>query len=304
MIFELMSNGTLAKLPQASAPEGITPPEGPFVMLLLPHNRCLVGVPSAGAGDSWSWGKPGGGMSAVSLYENEALTLPVDASALISLPKDTVAFLRGELLAQMDPPGSHVSTVLTLKGFMKDHAAFFDDFPFQDEAAFALCLNDDEVLRKVYWALRFAMARGEYDAVTRLKAWLKAGPELLGDPENGARIWFSILDLPGEKDLSELETLSFSREDLQHMVSQNTVPLLLFNPGSGYLVLSRFGTRERAAFNLWAFFPPTLWGEVRERRKLSLRELLLAVWGEYDVSRALCERARYAPEPGRVISML
>ena len=150
-----MSNGTLAKLPQASAPEGITPPEGPFVMLLLPHNRCLVGVPSAGAGDSWSWGKPGGGMSAVSLYENEALTLPVDASALISLPKDTVAFLRGELLAQMDPPGSHMSTVLTLKGFMKDHAAFFDDFPFQDEAAFALCLNDDEVLRKAYWALRF-----------------------------------------------------------------------------------------------------------------------------------------------------
>ena len=32
--------------------------------------------------------------------------------------------------------------------------------------------------------------------------------------------------------------------------------------------------------------------------------LRVAVWGEYDVSRALCERARYAPEPGRVISML
>lgn len=186
---------------------------------------------------------------------------------------------------------------------MRENAAFAEGVPFRDERAFSRFLEEDELLRKGYWALRFALARGEFDIVVRLRAWLKAGPKL-SDPDAPARIWFSILDLPGEKDLSELETLSFSREDLQHMVSQNTVPLLLFNPGSGYLVLSRFGTRERAAFNLWAFFPPTLWGEVRERRKLSLRELLLAVWGEYDVSRALCERARYAPEPGRVISML
>ena len=87
------------------------------------------------------------------------------------------------------------------------------------------------------------------------------------------------------------------------MLSQNTVPLLLFNPRSGYLVLSRFGTRERAAFNLWAFFPAALWGELRERRKLSLKELLLAAWGEYDASRALLERSRYAPSLGGVVSV-
>lgn len=300
MIFELMSNGTLAKLPQASVPEGITPPEGPFVMLLLPHNRCLVGVPAAGAGDSWSWGKPGGGMSAVSLYENEALTLPLDASTLISLPKDTVAFLRGELLAQMDPPGSHMSTVLALKGFMKDHAAFFDDFPFQDEAAFALCLNDDEVLRKAYWALRFAMARGEYDAVTRLKAWVKAGPELLGDPENEFRIWFSILNLPTESDLQELEALSFSRGDLKHMASQRITPIFLYNQRAGYLVLDRL---TRGEFLTWAFLPPALWTELRERRKLPIREVMLALWGQRDVDRALEDRSRYMRGLGGGVSL-
>ena len=303
MIFELMSDGTLAQLPQVSLPEGVPEPGGPFVMVLLPYNRYLLGCSPKGAPERWVWGRPGDEPRELFPYEDRDLFLAVDGTAVTVLPPKLVTGLRDALLVQTDPPGDHLSAVLILRGLMRENAAFADGVPFRDERAFSRFLEEDELLRKGYWALRFALARGEFDIVVRLRAWLKAGPKL-SDPDAPARIWFSILDLPGEKDLSELETLSFSREDLQHMVSQNTVPLLLFNPGSGYLVLSRFGTRERAAFNLWAFFPPTLWGEVRERRKLSLRELLLAVWGEYDVSRALCERARYAPEPGRVISML
>ena len=171
------------------------------------------------------------------------LSLAVDGAVVAVLSSKLVTGLRDALLAQTEPPGDHLSAVLILRGLMRENAAFADGVPFRDERAFSRFLEEDELLRKGYWALRFALARGEFDIVVRLRAWLRAGPKL-SDPDAPARVWFSILDLPGEKDLAELEALSFSREDLQHMVSQDTVPLLLFNPGSGYLVLSRFGTRE------------------------------------------------------------
>lgn len=300
MIFELMSDGTLAQLPQMPLPEGIADPGSPFVLVLLPYNRYLLGCSSADAPERWVWGRPGDKPRELFLYEDRNLSLVVDSSVSMVLPAELVARLRDALLAQTEPPGDHLSAVLILRGLMRGHAAFAEGVLFRDERVFSRFLDTDEILCKGYWALRFALARGEFDVVVRLRAWLKAGPGAFSAQEASARIWFSILDLPEEKELAELETLSFSRDDLQHMIAQNTVPLLLFNPRSGYLVLSRFGTRERSAFNLWAFFPTALWGEMREGRKLSLRELLLAVWGEDDVSRALRERSRYAQNRGVV----
>lgn len=293
-----MSDGTLARLPQMSLPEGIPDPESPFVMVLLPYNRYLLGYSLKRALERWVWGRPGDEPREVFLYEDRELSLIAEGSTSTVLPPKLVSHLRSALLAQMDPPGEHLSSVLILRGLMRDHAAFAEGVSFRDEAAFSRFLDEDEVLRKGYWALRLALARGEFDIVVRLRAWLKAGPSVFSSQEAPARIWFSILDLPGNRDLLELEALSFSSEDLRHMVSQKTVPLLLFNPRSGYLVLSRFGARDRAPFNLWAFFPAALWGEIRERRKLTLKEVLLAVWGEYDASRALLERSRYAQGVG------
>lgn len=303
MIFELMSNGTLARLPETSVPEGVSVPGGPFVMLLLPHNRYLLGCSIAGVDDRWVWGRPGDKPQDVFLYEGERLSLANDETASTVLSAETVTFLKNELLAQMDPPGDHLSTVLILRSFMKDHAAFLDGFPFQDESAFLQCINEDEVLRKAYWTLRFALSRGELDVVTRLKAWLKAGPELFGEPDNGMKIWFSILDMPDDTALQELEALAFSREDLHHMVTQRVTPLLLFNPRSGYLVLSRFGKDGNTSYLVWAFVPPALWSELRERRKLSIRDLLLALWGQYDIDQALEERARYTRGLGDAVSL-
>lgn len=303
MIFELMSDGTLAHLPQTPLPEGISDPGGPFVMLLLPYNRYLLGCSPKGALERWVWGRPGDEPRELFLYEDRELPLVAESAVSTILSPENVTRLRDALLAQTEPPGDHLSTALILRGLMREHPAFAEGTPFRVEKEFVRFLDEDEILRKGYWALRFALARGEFDVVVRLRAWLRAGPKGLSAQDASARVWFSILDLPENRDLAELESLSFSREDLRHMLSQNTVPLLLFNPRSGYLVLSRFGTRERAAFNLWAFFPAALWGELRERRKLSLKELLLAAWGEYDASRALLERSRYAPSLGGVVSV-
>ena len=298
-----MSNGTVARLPEASVPEGVSVPGGPFVMVLLPHNRYLLGRPAAGVDDRWVWGKPGENPQDVFLYDSERLSLPQGETTSTTLSAEMVTFLKRELLAQMEPPGDHLSTVLILRGFMRDHAAFLDDFPFQDESAFIHCINEDDVLRKAYWTLRFALSRGEFDVVTRLKAWLKAGPELFNDPDNGMKIWFSILDLPDDTALQELEALAFSREDLRHMANQRVVPLLLFNPRSGYLVLSRFGKNGENSYLVWAFLPPALWAELRERRKLSIRDVLLALWGQYDIEHAMEERSRYTRGLGDAVSL-
>lgn len=307
LILELMSNGTLARLPQAFVPEGVPVPGGPFVMLLLPHNRYLLGHPTEGGGERWEWGRPGDDPQEVFLYDDEPLALAQDDTVSIVLPTETVTLLKRELMAQLDPPGDHLSTVLVLRGFMKDRAAFMDGSPFQDEPSFVQSMGEDDVLRKIYWALRLALARGEFDAVTRLKAWLRAGPELFDKGMRGEdapmKVWFSILDVPDDASLQELSALSFSREDLQHMVAQRVVPLLLFNPRSGYLVLSRFGKDDGTGFFVWAFVRPHLWGELRERRKLSVREVVLALWGQWDIENAIDERSRYAPGLEGVVSL-
>ncbi|MCR5347875.1 MAG: hypothetical protein K6E38_08860 [Fretibacterium sp.] len=304
MTFELMTNGTLAKLPQNVPLEGVTLPAGPFVLLLLPHNRYLLGT--AGAGDRserWVWGRPGSKPQEVFLYNGEELVLSTEGLPAIRLSGGTASRLKGELLAQTPPPGEHLPAVIILRGFMKDHAAFADGVLFQDEAVFARFMEEDEVLLKAYWALRIAMAHGDFDAAARLKLWIKVGPDLFEGLVPRTGVWFSLLDIPSEEDIQEMEALSFSREDLQHMVAQRISPLLLFNPRSGYLILARFGRQGASAsrnalpasFLVWAFVPPPIWTELRERRKLPVHEVLLALWGQHDVERALEERSRYAP---------
>lgn len=320
MIFELMSSGKLAKLPPASVPEGMPNLAEPYVMLLLPHNRYILGRPVEGA-ESWSWGRPGGEMEKIYLYEGERLTLSQEGMPTVTLSEETVSLLRRELLSRMEPPGDHQGTVLLLRGLMKGHAAFAEGVPFQDERSFMRCLRDDAALRGAYWTLRFAAARGDFDEMVRLRVWLRvAGLLSLASSQkgedgtaagNGARLWFSILDMPDESALQELEGLSFSLEDLRRMAAQRVSPILMFNPQSGYLVLARFGRNGSApSFFIWAFLPPLLWGELRERRKLSVHEILLALWGQHDVERALAERQLYAPlgdareEPCREESVL
>jgi hypothetical protein len=300
LIFELMSNGSIVNLPQTALLEGIPDIPG-AVVLLLPYNRYLLGHCFMRNYERWIWGKPGADPQEVFLYESAPQSLILDDSTRVVIPTAVIAQIRSVLFSQMQPPGEHLPTVLILRGVLKDHPVLKDDALVQDESTFLQNMEKDGVLNMTYWAVRFALFRGEFEAVARIKTWLRTASEL-SDAHNGMlqgnapKVWFSLTPLPGSKELAELEALSFSVDDLQRMVSQSALPVVLFSK-SGYLVLSDFGTPGGAAFRVWVYLPASLWNELRDRRKLSIRDLVISAWGYCDAVQAVAERARYAPAP-------
>ena len=301
MIFELMSSGAIASLPQMALPKGIPDILGPRTILLLPYNRYLLGHSFMRNYERWIWGKPGTDPQEVFLYENGPQSLAVDESTRVTISANVISEIRSTLFSQMLPPGEHLPTVLILRGVLKDHPAFRDDVLVQNEPSFLQCIDKDSILSMTYWSVRFALFRGEFEAIARIKTWLRMASDLFELHESALhghvpKIWFSLTPLPGGKELSELEALSFSVDDLQRMVSQSALPVVLFSK-TGYLVLSDFGGAGGAVFRVWVFLPAFLWNELRERRKLSIRDLVISAWGYCDAVQAATERARYTTFP-------
>ena len=297
MLLELMSNGTLAELPPENIPSGISPLllNDSSVMLLLPHNKYLLG-----RGNQWvySGGSPENSPQNVFLYDSQSIELLNEGSAPTILNSVTVNTLRTELFARSEPPGTHTGAVLMLRTFMRNSPAFMPVFmseeaEYLDEKIFAKTLKNSPILRKAYWTIRFAMSRSELEAITRLKAWLRTGPEVFSRPGNDMRLWFSLLEMPDAEALSELESLSFTRLELQRMAAQNSSPVVVYNQSSGWLVLAHFGRKRDTMFFLWAYYTHDLWNELRERKKLSVNDIILSSWGEYDTRLAMTERAKY-----------
>jgi hypothetical protein len=287
-----MSNGSLAGLPQASLPEGIPDIAGPRVVLLLPYNRYLLGHSFMRNYERWIWGKPNSEPREIFLYEDGPCSMALDDSIHVTLTTAAVGQIRRALLAQMPPPGEHLPTVLILRGILKDHPIFRDETLVQNEPAFLASLDREGIPYMTYWAVRFALFRGEFEAIARIKTWLRTAAELFDANGHAPRVWFSLTSLPGAKELAELEALSFSVDDLQRMVSQSAMPVVLFSK-AGYLVLSDFGGSGTATFRVWVFLPAPLWNELRERRKLSIRDLVISAWGYRDMIQAVTERCRY-----------
>jgi len=301
LIFELMSNGSIASLPQTALPRGIPDIPGPRTILLLPYNRYILGHSFMRNYERWIWGKPGIDPQEVFLYENSPQMLAVDEITRVTIPASVISEIRSALFSQMLPPGEHLPTVLILRGVLKDHPAFKDDVLVQNEPAFLKCIDKDNILNMTYWSIRFALFRGEFEAIARIKTWLRVAPDLFDSqeaalPGHTPKVWFSLTPLPGGKELSELEALSFSVDDLQRMVSQSALPVVLFSK-AGYLVLSDFGAAGGSVFRVWVYLPPFLWNELRERRKLSIRDLVISAWGYCDAVQAMGERTRYAALP-------
>lgn len=292
MLLELMSNGTLAELPPDNTPAGISPPGDTSVMLLLPHNKYLLG-----RGSSWVYAgvSPGTSPQNVFLYDSQSITLINDNAEPTIIPAGTVNTLRRELFSMSEPPGNHTGAVLMLRTFMRDYYPIFtsEDAEYLDEKMFSATLRENPTLRKAYWALRFAMNRGELETLTRIKAWMKADPEVFSRPGYDMRLWFSILEMPGREAAAELESLSFSQLELKRMAAQNASPVIVYNQASGWLVLARFGRKKDTMFFLWAYFNHDLWNELRERKMLSVQEIILASWGEYETREAMIERKKY-----------
>lgn len=292
LLLELMSNGTLAELPPENMPEGISPPGDSSVMLLLPHNKYLLGR----RGGEWIYAGRGENISPqnIFLYDSQSIALHNEDAEPTILTAGTVNTLRKELLAMSEPPGNHTGAVLMLRTFMRNYPIFSSEgAEYLDENIFAETLRKNPILRKVYWTLRFAMNRSELEAVNRLKAWLKADPEVFALHGRDMRLWFSMLEMPDDEAVSELESLSFSQLELKRMAAQTSSPVIVYNQASGWLVLGRFGRKRDVMFSLWAYYNHELWNELRERKKLSVKDIILASWGEFETRQAMTERAKY-----------
>ena len=299
MTFELMSNGTLAELPQTFTPEGISAPAGPCVIALLPHNIYLLGsADSVGSYENWTVMRPDAQPQTVYLYDNESLKINQSqdsGSAPIILSADTVNKLKNNLLSQMTPPGDHLPTVMILRQLMQDNPIFYGDFLLQNETEFINNLESagDEFLIKAYWTLRFALARKEFDITSRLKAWIKADPAMVEKYKEQIKIWFSLQETPDEFISADLAELGFPELVVKRILAQNSTPLIIYNQPTGYLILTKPGIDKASNFYIWAFLPQDLWDELRERKKLLVQEIALALWASQDTDKALEERARY-----------
>ena len=292
MLFELMSDGTLAELPAEDMPEVSCGEKS--VMLLLPHNKYLLGY-----GGEWVYAgfNPGGERRNISLYDGEGIELANDeALPPTILTAGTVRRIREGLMSVSDPPGNHTGAVLMLRTFMRDiYPEIFQTTgaEYLDEKFFAQALKNNPVLRKAYWTLRFAINRGEIEALSRIKAWIKAGPEYFSSFGTDMRLWFSIMEMPSVNDIGEMEALSFSRLELMRMSAQNASPVVVYNQVSGWLVLGRYGRKRDTMFFLWAYLNHDKWNVLREIKKLSVNDILLSLWCEYDIRQAMAERGKY-----------
>lgn len=304
-----MSNGNLVHLPDENIPDGLHLPEegNPSVMVLLPRNKYLLGTQTKSKTTKWFYGSQNSSQSEfpnteVNLYDNQNLYLPgiitnSNGSQMI-LPSKTVNELKKELFSQMDPPGDHFSTVMIMRTFLRNNDSFNEDSVYQSENDFMNILANDIFLFKVYWALRFALSRGELEAVARIKSWVKVHEVFDNNknPDNKFKIWFSILETPGEEFMQEIEELQFHRDDIVRMVNQKVSPLRLYNPESGWLILARFGREELTAFFVWAFVNFNLW-HAFEQKHLPIQDIILSLWGEYEIKQAIKERSRYKKGP-------
>ena len=284
-----MSDGTIARLPANNMPSC---DDG--VMLLLPHNKYLLG-----RGGKWVYAPLGSADNSrdVFLYDSQSIALSNDDSAPTVIPAEAVNMLRSELMSVSEPPGNHTGAVLMLRTFMKSSPIFQSaNADYLDEKYFLRAVRNNSVMLKAYWTVRFAMTRGDIAVITRLKAWLRAGAENFSDFGSGMKIWFSLLGLPSDEDIADMEALSFSRLEITRMTAQNASPVVLYNQISGWLVLGRFGRARDTMFFMWAYLNHDCWNTLREVRKLSVNDILLSLWGEYDVRQAVSEREKYRRE--------
>lgn len=299
MIFELMSKGNIARLPDGMTVDGLPDIPSPRVLLLLPYNRYLVGSVSLKNYERWMVGKFGADETEeIFLYDGKAKIIPLGDVEKVTLSGEVISRLRLCLHGQMPPPGEHMPSALILRGILKEDHIFSDEEFLKNEDALEESHDKYSVFRTAYWAIRLALFRNDYEAVSRIKTWLKSASDVFEGVTQPPKIWFSLTDIPGRKDIEEMEGLAFSLDDLQRMNSQSSRPVVLYSK-AGYLILSDFGGEgPDSAFRIWMFLPIALWNEMRERRKLSIREIVMASWGYLDGIAAENERARYgAPAP-------
>lgn len=284
MIFELMSRGNITELPSEGARS---------VTLLMPHGRVLKGTIADGT-EFWSISKQSDENSGeeIFLYDGQPKTFNLDQGRKVTISSEVVAQLRAALFSQTDPPGEHSIAATVVRSITSDVGILNDNsFVFDEESAIEKLRRNKEAAA-AYWGIRFALSRGEHDVVSRIKLWYRIAPDT-AFTEPSIKVWFSLTQMPDGDMLSDIIELGFSREDVQRVAAQGTSPVVLYSRG-GYLLLASYGDGGNIPlFREWAYFPPNIWNELRERRRVTLRELLLLAWGANDARNALEQSAIY-----------
>jgi hypothetical protein len=291
MIFELMSRGTIVELPEDFSIINGYQYESEDVILLLPYNKYLHGKMLNGY-ERWKLCRIGTEeQEEIFLYEGEARHLNLDDGRQIVISLETVEKLKNALLSTTSPPGEHFQAAAILRGFLEPDMTSNELFVF-DEALALIQLNKNIEAKAAYWAIRFALSRGEYDAVSRIKLWYRIAPNI-AFTEPKVLVWFSLTQMPDAEAITLMNSLGFSDENINRIAAQTVSPVVLFSK-KGYLLFATYGDGVKMPiFRQWVYYPTSVWNVLRERKRNTLRELLDIAWGADEARRALKVCARY-----------
>ena len=289
MIFELMSRGVIVNLPEDS--NIISGYEQEDVVLLLPFNRYLQGKMQNGY-ENWKLCKIGTTeQEEIFLYEGEARLLNFDDGHQVIISGEDVEKLKNSLFALVPPPGEHFRTAALLKGVLEPEIANNELFVC-DEALALMQLDRKIEAKAAYWAVRFAIARGEHDTVSRIKLWYRIAPNIaFSEPK--VQVWFSLTQIPEAEAITIMKSLGFSEENINRIADQKVSPVVLFG-NNGYLLFASYGDGQKTPlFRQWAYYPTSVWNELRERKRITRRDLLAVAWGANEARIALKASSRY-----------
>jgi len=289
MIFELMSRGNIAELPEGSVTVNEHEPED--VILLLPYNRYLWGKIQSGY-ESWKLCKIGNKeQEEIFLYEGEARTLNFNSDHQVTISQKVVEKLKSALFMSVPPPGEHFRSAAILKWILEPEITDNESFIFDE--TYAMAQLDKRIEAKAaYWAVRFAVSREEYDTVSRIKLWYRIAPRIaFSEPK--FHVWFSLVPMPDAEAVALMVSLGFSEENIGRVAAQTVSPVVLFSK-NGYLLFASYGDGQKTPiFREWVYFPTYIWNELRERKRITLRELLAIAWGANEARQAIRISSRY-----------
>lgn len=312
-LYELMSSGEIARLPDSSSVAGIPVEFSPLVVLFMPFNRVLIGSAFCGSYEVWHWGKMGSYQwNEVTLCHNKAKVFDMGLLGRILLTKESVNMLRKGLLELLEPPGDHEMTISVLHSIMRKRTATTTT---KKSEIIKPCMNTldscvkDITLETAYWGLRWALHWNMTECATRMKIWLSRAIDVL-DPSYipPPPMWFSLSKLPDESTLHEWEESGFMTDQLRHFELSKSNPTVIKGVDS-YLLRYIYHFKEAfeaQSLYTWLSLSMPLWGDLRTRCLLSLSEVIFACWGFRDAVDGANEMMLYgksAKEMGNLIAI-
>jgi hypothetical protein len=188
--------------------------------------------------------------------------------------------------------------VLILKGISMGSTVTGDNLNWNNEQWFISQIAENGTLLKVYWGIRRALFEKNSKMLERIKSWYIYASDIFSEEYNYPKMWFSLADLPREEDMEDIESFGFTRDNLKAMNAKFSNPIVLSNV-LGYLVLlTEYVGDDRSEIKVWMYISVNLWDELRERKKLSISEIVSAGWGFLYAAAAESMMERYGNQRG------